>query len=83
MKVIAQLIKSKKFRKPLTEILDSMRISKNFRQRQLYLIIAKHTYGQDQDIFKKHFAKSIGSDLFTEKVRVVQILLAKMCKIIP
>jgi hypothetical protein len=34
----------------------------------------------DQEIFKKHFAKAIGTDLITEKVGVVQIMLAKICR---
>jgi hypothetical protein len=49
----------------------------------LYLTIAKATYLEDEEIFKKHFAKSIGTDLILEKVTVVQILLAKLCKTVP
>jgi hypothetical protein len=37
----------------------------------LYLTIAKATYLEDEEIFKKHFAKSIGTDLILEKVTVV------------
>lgn len=37
---------------------------------------------QDQEIFKKHFAKAIGSEMLEEKVKVVQIMLAKMCKLV-
>jgi len=37
----------------------------------LYLIIAKSTFNIDNEIFKKHFAKSIGNDMIEEKVKVV------------
>lgn len=70
-KVIAPLIKSKKYRKFLTARLDQLRVSPNFRHRQLYLFIARATYQQDNEIFKKHFAKSIGNDMAEEKVKVV------------
>jgi len=33
---------------------------------------------EDSEIFKKHFAKAIGLDMIEEKVKVVQITLAKM-----
>eukprot|EP00347_Sterkiella_histriomuscorum_P014101 403362163 len=66
-KVVAPLIKTKKLRKTLTSFLDNLRISKNFRQRQLYLIIARQTYASDNEIFKKHFAKSIGNEMVEEK----------------
>jgi len=49
----------------------------------LYLIIAKSTFNTDNEIFKKHFAKAIGNDLIDEKVKVVQILLAKICMKVP
>lgn len=79
-KVVAPLIKGKKFRKPLTTYIDALRMSTTFRDRQLYLTIARASYKSDPDIFKKHFAKAIGTDLVTEKVVVVQIMLAKICK---
>jgi len=38
--VIAKLIRSKKYRKDLTDFVDSLRKSTNFRDRQMYLVIA-------------------------------------------
>jgi hypothetical protein len=46
-KVVVPLIKSKRYRKTLTAFVDSLRLSKNFRDRQLYLLIAKATYKAD------------------------------------
>jgi hypothetical protein len=69
--VVAPFIKGKKLRKPLTTFVDNLRTSKNFRERQLYLVIARATFKTDPEIFKKHFAKAIGSDMITEKVKVV------------
>lgn len=40
-------------------------------------------FEQEQEIFKKHFAKAIGSDMLEEKVKVVQIQLAQLCLIVP
>ena len=79
-KVVAPFIKGKKLRKPLTSFIDNLRASKNFRDRQLYLVIARSTFKADAEIFKKHFAKAIGSDMLTERVKIVQILLAKICR---
>ena len=70
-KVVAPFIKGKKLRKPLTTFIDNLRTSKNFRERQLYLVIARATFKADPEIFKKHFAKAIGSDMITDKVKVV------------
>jgi hypothetical protein len=81
--VIAPLIKNKKYRKPFTAFLDKLRTSKNFRDRQLYLTIAKSTFKQDNEIFKKHFAKSIGNDMLSERIKVVQIMIAKLCCKVP
>ena len=39
--VIVPLIKIKSYRKTLTDFIDMLRLSKNFRDRQMYLIIAK------------------------------------------
>jgi len=36
-KVVAKLIKSKKYRKDLTDFVDELRKSTNFRNRQMYL----------------------------------------------
>jgi len=41
------LIKNKKYRKPLTAFIDKARTSKNFRERQLYLVIARATFRED------------------------------------
>ena len=82
-KVVAPLIKGKKHRKPLTTYVDNLRLSKNFRDRQLYLLIARATFRSDQEIFKKHFAKSIGTEMLTERFKVVRILLAKLCNEVP
>lgn len=38
--VIARLIKNKTYRADLTNFIDSLRRSKNFRDRQMYLIVA-------------------------------------------
>jgi len=43
-KVIVGLIKNKKYRKPLTSFIDSLRLSKNFRDRQLYLVTARTAF---------------------------------------
>lgn len=37
----------------------------------------------DNEIFKKHFAKNIATDLENEKCRCVQISLAKLCNEVP
>jgi hypothetical protein len=37
----------------------------------MYIKIARHTYRADNEIFKKHFAKSMGNDMIGEKVKVV------------
>lgn len=44
----------------------------------MYINIAKAAYKSDPEIFKKHFAKAIGQDLINEKVKVVQIAIAKL-----
>jgi len=49
----------------------------------MYITIAKHSFKVDNEIFKKHFAKSIGNDMCGEKVKVVQICLAKLTMKIP
>ena len=59
--------------------MDKLRVSKNFRERQMYITIAKSTYLADNDVFKKFFAKAIGQDMINEKVKIVQISLAKLC----
>ena len=42
----------------------------------MYVIIAKAAYKQDHEIFKKHFAKSMGNDMCEEKVKLVRMMLA-------
>jgi hypothetical protein len=37
----------------------------------MYIKIARASYKADNEIFKKHFAKAIGNDLISEKVKVV------------
>lgn len=39
----------------------------------MYIAIARSAYKADNEVFKKHFAKSIGTDMSDEKVKVVQI----------
>ncbi len=34
-------------------------------------MIARESYKFDKEIFKKHFAKSLGNDMINEKVMVV------------
>lgn len=78
-KIIAQLIKGKKYRGILTEYTDKLRLSKFFRDRQVYLCIANSTYLADNEIFKKHFAKNIATDMENEKCVTVLISMAKLC----
>ena len=51
--------------------MNELRTSRNFRDRQMYIYVAKASYKADPEIFKKHFAKAIGQDLISEKVKVV------------
>ena len=62
-KVVAKLIRSKKYRKDLTDYVDSLRQSTNFRDRQMYLTIASAAFDVDDEIYKKHFAKAIGNEM--------------------
>ena len=78
-KIVVPLIKGKKYRALLTTFTDNLRTSKNFRERQLYIIVALSTYKADNEIFKKHFAKNIAQDLENETCKCVQISLAKLC----
>lgn len=45
--VVSKLIKLKKYRKDMTDYIDSLRTSKNFRDRQMYLHIALATFEAD------------------------------------
>jgi len=76
--VVAKLIKQKKYRKDLTDYVDTLRQSKNFRDRQSYLTIAQRAFEVDQEIYKKHFAKAIGNEMCEEKVTVVKLMIAKL-----
>jgi hypothetical protein len=82
-KIVAPLIKGKKYRTLLTNFTDELRLSKNFRERQIYIEVALSTYLTDNEIFKKHFAKNIATDLENEKCKCVQISLAKLCNEVP
>lgn len=69
--IIPIFIKQKKYRDYFTDFCNTLRLSKNFRDRQMYIKIAKHSYRTDNEIFKKHFAKAMGTDMCAEKVKVV------------
>ena len=43
-KVVAKLIRQKKYRKDLTDYVDSLRQSTNFRDRQMYITIAQAAF---------------------------------------
>lgn len=81
--VIAKLIKQKKYRKDLTDFVDSLRLSNNFRDRQMYVTIAKAAFEVDQEIYKKHFAKAICNEMIEEKVTVVKMMIAKLACAVP
>ena len=81
--VVAKLIRSKKYRKDLTDYVDSLRQSTNFRDRQCYLTIAQAAFEADDEIYKKHFAKAIGNEMVEEKVTVVKMCIAKLAKMVP
>ena len=49
----------------------------------MYLIIANSVYKSESEIFKKHFAKSIATEMVEEKVKVVQITMTKLVMQIP
>lgn len=49
----------------------------------MYLVVAKSAYQADNEVFKKHFAKSIATDMVAEKVAVVQIAMTKLVTKIP
>lgn len=63
--------------------MDELRHSKVFRDRQMYVTIAKAAYKGDKEIFKKHFAKSMGNEMCEEKVNVVKIAMAKLVANVP
>lgn len=81
--MLTPLIKLKKHREHFTDFVNSLRMSKYFRDRQMYITIAKNAFKAENEVFKKHFAKSIGADMLDEKVKVVQISIAKMVFKIP
>jgi hypothetical protein len=80
--IVAHLIKGKKYRGILTDFCDKMRCSTSFRDRQVYVCIALSTFTSDKEIFKKHFAKNIATDMEFEKCSTVKIMLAKLCNIV-
>lgn len=82
-RVIAKLIRQKKYRKDLTDYVDSLRQSNNFRERQMYITIAIAAFEVDEEIYKKHFAKAIGNEMLDEKVTVVKMLIAKLSEKVP
>lgn len=49
----------------------------------MYLHCALATYEADNEIYKKHFAKSIGNEMADEKVAVVKILIMKLAAVVP
>jgi len=49
----------------------------------MYVIIAAASFKADNEIFKKHFAKSMGNEMIEEKVNVVKIALAKLVGKVP
>jgi len=81
-KIVVPLIKGKKHRALLTAFTDKLRISKNFRDRQIYICIATSAHSKDNEIFKKHFAKNIATDMENEKCQCVLISLAKLCAVV-
>ena len=82
-KVVAKLIRQKKYRKDLTDYVDSLRQSTNFRDRQMYITIAKAAFETDEEIYKKHFAKAIGNEMCEERVTVVKMHIAKLAEKVP
>jgi TATA-binding protein-associated factor Taf7 len=81
--VVAKLIRTKKYRKDLTDFLDELRTSTNFRDRQMYLTVARATFDADKEIYKKHFAKAIGNEMVNEKVTLVKVMIAKLAQAVP
>ena len=81
--VVAKLIRQKKYRKDLTDYVDLLRQSTNFRDRQMYLTIAMSAFEVDEEIYKKHFAKAIGNEMLEERVTVVKMLIAKLAEKVP
>ena len=49
----------------------------------MYVTIAKAAFKGDREIFKKHFAKSMGNEMCEEKVNVVKIAMAKLVAKVP
>jgi hypothetical protein len=49
----------------------------------MYVVIATAVYKEDKDIFKKHFAKSMGLEMIDEKVNAVKIMMAKLVSKVP
>lgn len=49
----------------------------------MYITVAEAAFKADKEIYKKHFAKAIGSEMRDEKVAVVQMMIVKLCAIVP
>jgi len=49
----------------------------------MYLVIAESAFDADCEVYKKHFAKSIGNEMKDEKIPVVQMMMAKLCAKVP
>lgn len=69
--ILAKVIKQKKYRESFANFCTDLRSSKNFRDRQNYVAIARGAFEHDPEVFKKHFAKSLGQDMIDERVKVV------------
>ena len=67
----------------MTDYVDSLRQSNNFRERQMYITIAMAAFEVDEEIYKKHFAKAIGNEMLDERVTVVKMLIAKLAEKVP
>ena len=44
----------------------------------MYLTIASAAFDVDEEIYKKHFAKSIGNEMIEERCTVVKMMIAKL-----
>jgi len=82
-RVVAKLIRQKKYRKDLTDYVDTLRQSPNFRDRQMYVTVAHAAFEVEDEIYKKHFAKAIGNEMINEKIIAVKMLIAKLVQAVP
>ena len=49
----------------------------------MYLTIAQSAFEEDDEIYKKHFAKAIGNEMCEERVTIVKMMIAKLASNIP